>query len=360
MAMPFGLIITVICFSGATLVFEDEITHLIEHDFYYVDSKGRSPLPMNELVNNVSQLLSDSVKITGVTIFADTDRAYKVNLSKPRKAAIYIDQYSGEIKGHYQRLPFFQFMFRLHRWLLDSMKPQSELFIGRIIVGVSTIMFTLIIISGIIVWMPKSLKSISSRFKLVMNKGKHRLFFTLHAVGGTYAAILLLVMALTGLTWSFNWYRTAFYQLFGVETVVESAKPKIAGDKGKPNGRSKEKVTEYKSWQYVLETLQNDCSSYSSITINEGNANVSTDHWGNQRSSDKYIFNNQTGEILEIEFYQNQPKANKIRGWIYSVHAGIFAGYFSKIAWLLAALLGATLPITGYYLWFKKRLRKRR
>lgn len=32
-----------------------------------------------------------------------------------------------------------------------------------------------------------------------------------------YALVLLLAMSLTGLTWSFTWYRTAFYKVFGVE-----------------------------------------------------------------------------------------------------------------------------------------------
>ena len=32
-----------------------------------------------------------------------------------------------------------------------------------------------------------------------------------------YALIFVLAMALTGLTWSFNWYRTAFYAVCGVE-----------------------------------------------------------------------------------------------------------------------------------------------
>ena len=31
----------------------------------------------------------------------------------------------------------------------------------------------------------------------------------------------LLAMALTGLTWSFGWYRTGFYKVFGVEVQQE-------------------------------------------------------------------------------------------------------------------------------------------
>lgn len=45
-----------------------------------------------------------------------------------------------------------------------------------------------------------------------------RFWYGLHVAGGMYALLLILVMALTGLTWSFGWYRTAFYTVFGVDT----------------------------------------------------------------------------------------------------------------------------------------------
>ena len=35
--------------------------------------------------------------------------------------------------------------------------------------------------------------------------------------GGMYALVVLLAMSLTGLTWSFDWYRNAFYAVCGVE-----------------------------------------------------------------------------------------------------------------------------------------------
>ena len=36
LSVPFGLIITAICFSGAMLVFEKEITEMLRHDLDYV------------------------------------------------------------------------------------------------------------------------------------------------------------------------------------------------------------------------------------------------------------------------------------------------------------------------------------
>ena len=52
-----------------------------------------------------------------------------------------------------------------------------------------------------------------------------------------YALFFLLAMALTGLTWSFGWYRTGFYKVFGVEVQQGGAHGGVTrrGGKGGDN-----------------------------------------------------------------------------------------------------------------------------
>ena len=107
LSVPFGIIITLICFSGAMLVFEPEITRSLKSEAYYVASPEGELMDMNVLMETVKATLPDSVSITGVTVFDDKDRTYQVNLSKPRKASVFIDPYSGRITGKYERLGFF-------------------------------------------------------------------------------------------------------------------------------------------------------------------------------------------------------------------------------------------------------------
>ena len=120
LSVPFGIIITLICFSGAMLIFEPEITRAVRSDVYYVAEVKDAVLPMRELMEGVKATLPDSVSITGVTVFSDRDRTYQVNQSRPRRASLFVDQYTGHITGRYERIGFFSTMFRLHRWLLDS------------------------------------------------------------------------------------------------------------------------------------------------------------------------------------------------------------------------------------------------
>lgn len=369
LSVPFGLIITVICLSGAALVFEDEVTELCRRDLYYVEKVSGAPLPVEYLIEKVAGTLPDSVAVTGVSISSDAERAYQVNLSKPRRASVYVDQYTGEVKGRHERAPFFLTMFKLHRWLLDGMKPDGGIFWGKMIVGVSTLMFVFVLISGIVIWWPRTKKALKNSLKIAVGKGRRRFWYDLHVAGGMYALVLLLAMALTGLIWSFSWYRAGFYKVFGVEMKQRAGHGTLQTAHGTPqtahggkSGRNsseegrgnREHTSPYTCWQQVYEELKARNAGYKQITVSNGSASVSFERFGNQRAADRYAFNPQDGEITEVTLYKDTDASGKMRGWIYSVHVGSWGGMFTRILTFIAALLGGTLPLTGYYLWLRR------
>lgn len=351
LSVPFGLLITLICFSGAMLVFETEVMELCHRDLYYVEKVGPAPLPMGKVAEKVAATLPDSVSVTGVTASSAPERAWQVNLSKPRRASVYVDQYTGEIKGKYERAPFFTTMFRLHRWLLDSMKPDGGIFWGKMIVGTATLMFVFVLISGIVIWWPRTKKALKNSLKIVAGKGWRRFCYDLHVAGGMYTLVLLLVMALTGLTWSFSWYRTGFYKLFGVETTQGGG-----GRHGAPAQTAAH--SPFTSWQKVYEELKELNPDYKQIAVSKGSATVSFNRLGNQRAADRYTFNPRSGEITGATLYKDADASGKIRGWIFSVHVGSWGGLTTRILSFLAALVGASLPLMGYYLWIRRLVRK--
>lgn len=357
LSIPFGVVIAVTCFSGAMLIFEPEITAKVQSDYQRVERVGVAPLPIDELLRRVEPTLKEGQRITGVTIFDDMELCYKVGLSEPKHAATYIDQYSGEVKGQPERLEFFRTMFRLHRWLMDERPEESNaIFWGKMIVGVSTLMFAIIILSGIVIWVPKSIKALKNRTQIALRKGWHRFWYDLHVAGGIYATLLLLAMALTGLTWSFEWYRNDFYRLFGVEVEAKSNAPQKSerGDKRTKEGNA------YISWERAYNNTRSIVGNVEKMTIARGSVSVPCEGWGNQRASDKYVFDEATGEITATELYADSEHSRKVRGWIYSVHVGNWGGMLTRILWFLAAMIGATLPLTGYYLWIKRKFIRKR
>ena len=370
LSVPFGILITLICFSGAALVFEKEVMELCHRELYFVKKVEAAPLPMEQLMTKVAATLPDSVSVTGVNISSDPERAYQVTLSKPRRASMYVDQYTGEITGKYERAPFFNFMFRMHRWLLDSMKQDGGIFWGKMIVGTSTLMFVFVLISGVVVWWPRTRKALKNSLKIVANKGWRRFWYDLHVAGGMYALVFLLAMALTGLTWSFQWYRTGFYKTFGVEVqpsmghgnAAANATAKGGKRDGKPGGREgrgAHRYSPYTNWQQVYEQLAEANPDYKQISVSDGSASVAVPRFGNQRGTDRYKFNPRNGEITETTLYKDLDNSGKIRGWIYSVHVGSWGGMLTRILTFVAALIGASLPLTGYYLWIRKKIKRR-
>lgn len=543
LSIPFGLIISVICLSGAALVFEDEIMEFCYPERYFVEQVKEKPLPINELLEKVAATLPDSVSVASVSIPSDPSKAYQVGLSKPRRASVYVDQYTGEVKPRFQRTAFFSVMFRTHRWLLDSMKPDGGIFWGKMIVGTSTLIFVFILITGIVIWVPKTIKGLKNRLKVSVTRGHKRFWYDLHLAGGIYAAIILLELALTGLTWSFSWYRTGFYKVFGVEVQqggghggggqqqspsadensdrrpgrdekkdsirIDSIMPERQdrdrkhdrnmamntdnkpvekpdslknerkrdggrngqgqrnreerrgerpdslryerrgenperrgrfaendtisggmpdslrqerhnrgggrghdlatnekrpmpkpdserqerrgnrgdrnnttvvvndsreerpdslrhegqserGERGERGGNRQSAPVDFVVWQQVYDQLSVQNPTNKQISVSKNSANISFDTWGNQRGSDRYIFDPKTGEITDTKLYKDQDNSGKIRGWIYSVHVGSWGGMLTRILTFIAAFLGGTLPLTGYYIWIRKSFKKKK
>lgn len=433
LSVPFGIFITLICFSGAMLIFEPEITRSVKSDVYYVSQSAGTPLPMGELMESVKATLPDSVSITGVTVFRDPERTYQVNLSKPRRASLFVDQYSGEITGKYERLGFFSTMFKLHRWLLDSANPHGDgVKVGKLLVGISTLVFVIALITGVVIWWPRASKNLRRSLSISFANGWKGFWKGLHVAGGMYALILVLAMALTGLTWSFDWYRSAFYAVCGVEHTPrnfgegapaarggnaggDNSDRKGRGDRGKGRGDRGEgrgdrgegregnrgegreggregrdggregregreggyrhghdgngegrsrgegrRRSEFGRWQQVYDQLRAQNPDAPQITVGPETATVTLGTCGNGRASDRYEFNRRSGEITPTAMYATDANgADKLRGWIYSIHTGSLGGIITRILWLLGALLGASLPLTGYYIWIKHLRRKK-
>ena len=418
LSVPTGIIITLVCFSGAMLVFEKEITEAIKPELYFVKEAKGEPIPMQQLMEKVEETLPDSVSISGVTVFADSTRTYQVSLTKPRRASIYVNQYTGEVTGRSERLPFFNTMFHLHRWLMGSSSG-----VGKLLTGICTLVLVFILITGILMWLTNRHKPLKASLAIHVTKGWGRFWHDLHVAGGIYATIFLLAMALTGLTWSFSWYRTGFYSCFGVESSAKDGahggSASIEGQRGGERGgndQSGERQqgegrhgyhgdgegrgyhggegyhggngegyhggsgegrgyhgggeghdggfgfhhrSPYRHWDNVMAEVAKKNPGYRQITLKAEAAEVVPEGRLSLRATDKYSYNRRSGEITDIKLYSSEGKDTKVRSGVYMVHTGSWGGLITRILNFIAALIDATLPLTGYWLWIRRLMRKR-
>lgn len=401
LSVPTGIIITLVCFSGAMLVFEKEITEAVKPELYFVKEAKGEHIPMQELMEKVEETLPDSVSISGVTVFADSTRTYQVSLSKPRRASIYVNQYTGEVTGRSERLPFFDTMFHMHRWLLGSSSG-----VGKLLTGICTLVLVFILVTGILMWLTNRNKPLKASLAIHVTKGWGRFWHDLHVAGGIYATIFLLAMALTGLTWSFSWYRIGFYACFGVEssekgeaqggsasyegqrdggTIRRGERQQGKGRNGGGEGHGYHgggegrgyhgggeghgyhdggdfgfhRRSPYRHWDDVLKEVALKNPGYQQITLKAEAAEVVPEGRLSLRATDKYSYNRRSGEITDVKLYSSEGKDTKVRSGVYMVHTGSWGGIITRILNFLAALIGATLPLTGYWLWIRRLTRKR-
>lgn len=372
LAIPFGIIITILCLTGALLVFETEIQQITNPKRFYVNEVKENPIPLNELIPMVQKQLPDSVSVSSVTFPAQPNRTYRMGMSGMGRTSVVVNPYTGEVVDTvtpYAKGEFFSAVRRLHRWFLYPMQ-RDKINWGKMLTGTTTLIFVFILITGIIIWLPKTITTLKRRTRIKTGAGRFRFWYDMHLVGGIYMAIILLTMSLTGLTWSFDWYRTGFYKLFGVEITqghsqpqpkpnqVQASSGKPSGERGERGGRAK-KNPDYVIWTNIYHQLAESNPGYKTISLQNGSATVSTTKAGNTRASDKYVFDSRTGEITEIQLYKDNPKSSKMRGWIYSIHVGSWGGIFTRILYLVACLVGVTLPLSGYYIYIRKHRKKK-
>ena len=247
-------------------------------------------------------------------------------------------------------------MFRLHRWLLGPAQSQDGgIGWGRMLVGTSTLLFVVILITGIVLWWPTTISTAKKRLRIPLRRGIFRFSFGLHLAGGAYTFILLLLMALTGLTWSFSWYKNGLYTLLGVEQQPKATNTQQPVHRNADRKHSKTKDFD---WQNAANQIKQTCPDAEQWTLSPYKANVKYKRWGNVRAIDEYQMDS-SGAITHFTPYADSPISRKVNGWIFSLHTGAFAGHLSRWLWMLTALIGAALPLTGYYMWWR-RISKRK
>ncbi|MGB3775660.1 MAG: PepSY-associated TM helix domain-containing protein, partial [Leeuwenhoekiella sp.] len=199
-----GLVVFVVAVTGCIYAFQDEIQDVF-FDWRKVPIEDKQFVAPSELFEQTETLIPGSS--------AD----YVIYYGKDRPAYVYVavdetpyfanfNPYSGKLL-HIQNLDddFFKIIENLHMYLL---LPQA---IGKQIVGVSTLVFIVMLITGIILWWPKKRKQLGSHLKVKWNARWRRINYDLHRSAGIYAAIIALILAITGLGIAYEWMHESFY-----------------------------------------------------------------------------------------------------------------------------------------------------
>lgn len=357
-----GIVLFVVCLSGTIYTFHKETNEFFNKEKYNVTAVGQ-PLAIDSLIN---KLQTGKTKVTAVTVYDNAEKSWLFtvkNISKKKQEGgkdrgkqILVNPYTGEVLGSTESKAndFFLTMMKLHRWLLMDQKT------GRIVVGVATVIFVFMLLSGLILWIPKRIKKWNNwkkGFKIRFSAKWKRINHDLHNTLGFYSFIILLIMALTGLCWSFDWYRDGLSSLLGA---------KVFGGRGE-----KPTPSEYVQNAQTI-SLEDAIAKANGILPGKGNISInlpedSTGSYVINKSAvgffalsvpDKVTIDQYSGDILKLDKFADKNLGQKIAGSIKPLHTGDIFGMFSKIIYFIFCLIATSLPVTGTIIWINKMKKK--
>jgi uncharacterized iron-regulated membrane protein len=351
-----GVIVFIVAITGCFYAFKAEIQE-ISQPYRDVPVQQSAFLSPSNLIDRARD------KVPGrnlrTIIYGEQNDAVEVVFyeSKPLfYKGVFMNPYSGEVlkvKNYKQDFFYIVFLGHFQLWL-----PRS---IGKPIVSTAVLIFVVLLITGIVLWWPKKREE-RKRFLIQWKAPWKRRIFDMHSVLGFYAHILLLIIALTGLVWGFQWFAEAIYSTTGGKKELSFTVPK-SDTTGTAKSESVEPV------DYVWQQMNTEYPEAEEIAIYMPGADYAVFAYANPDKGTKWkseyrYFDKHTLEEIEVKTIWGKNDeatvADKIRRMNYDIHTGAIGGLPGKILAFLASLVAASLPVTGFLLWWKKRKEKKK
>lgn len=207
LSLPLGIIITLICLSGATLVFKNEIRNALgmpkvvaPHGKSGKGGKDGKTASLQQEKATVSHQCSPngcsqcpSKEVCHPSASAKDDASAKSNEAVKEKTSVVGKSSSKDTPyGTTTKRDFFSYVTKFHTGLLMGS-------VGKLIVTYTTLFFVFILLSGIFIFLPSNGKQLRQRFMVEWGKGAKRRLFDLHVSLGWWTLLWLLLLAVTGL-----------------------------------------------------------------------------------------------------------------------------------------------------------------
>lgn len=370
---------------------------IISPDIVRVDAVGERLGP-DAIIERFHAQRPDN-RVEQITLWPDLERSALIRVmpapGERRGEAIYVNPYSGELLGKIRGEQFFRTVRSLHRWLLIP-SEQGATNWGRQITGFSALALVFFALSGLYLRWPRRPLNWRNWFRIDFSLKGRNFYWALHSVMGTWVLVVYLLLALTGLSWSYSWYKSGLSQLLTGEPMEERRGPggpggfggqgeragqaerggdrARQGDRARPEGRMGGRS---ESTAHEMPSVQIDQAWAVFSSKAEGNfkfaalslprspvdpvvVNYVTPDAVNDRQRSSMSINPRSGEIVADQPYQPlEPLGKRIYQGLYELHTGEWFGTPGIIVNMIASLLMPLFTITGFLLYFDRRRKKK-
>lgn len=352
-----GIIVFIIAVTGCLYAFQEEIQNITE-EYRFVEKQDKPFLLPSQLEKIARKEFPDkalhAIKYNGSEKSAE---AIFFHYEPTYYHIVYLDPYSGEVleKANMEE-GFFRFILDGHYYLW---LPHE---IGQVVVASATLIFLVLLISGLILWYPRNKNATKQRFRFKWKKGTKwkRKNYDLHNITGFYVFLIALIFAITGLVWGFQWFAYSYYTVLGGEKSLVYEDP-IS---------TKSRLILEKPVDKVWAIMQKEYPNAKSIEVHPPEndsttiaANANPEE-GTYWKTDYRYFDQYTLEEKEVNHifgkYDNAAISDKLMRMNYDLHTGAVFGLAGKIFAFLISLLIASLPVSGFYIWWGRNKKKKK
>lgn len=348
-----GLVLAVVGATGAMLSYEHALLAAWNSDIVSVTPRGTPLKPAALLARIETQRPDDGVQAmtwssdpTDAVVVGFAARAAANAGSRARGEQQHVDPYDGRLLGQLSGEGFFRTTMQLHRWLLAGEA-------GKQVVGASTVALLWFAASGLYLRWPRRRWS-SPRAWLALNLRRtgRAWLWQLHAVLATWLLPIYLVIALSGLWWSYPSYRSALQGWAGVEAPAHSAPASAAASE--PMAFDVDAA-----WQQ----FQHTSPSWSSVSLRwPGADGVLQFRYldaepAHERAGNTLLLDARSLAVVEHQRYEDRTWPQRIVGSMFAIHRGSYFGSAGPLLWMLASLMMPVFAVTGWMLYLDRRRR---
>jgi uncharacterized iron-regulated membrane protein len=353
-----GLVVFIVSITGCIFVFQKEISDITYKKTFFIQPQQTATLPVGELKQKAQAALGQEHVIGNIIVFKEKKRAWEFMLYKSNSKAVtyfgamehfrsvFINPYTGAVTGFRDYKYDF---FTIVKWIHWSLLLNTSY--GQPIVGWSTFIFVVSLITGLVLWWPKkasSKRSFAIRWKARFKK----LNYDLHSVLGFYSLLLALLMGLTGMLWSFQWFQSAVYAT-AAGTTQKPAYFSAMSDTAAVAIKDPMEMA-YRNTVQQLPSAEriNLSPAYGKkgalFVFAYGGKETYYDHTSLQ-------FDQYTGKLLYRRDAASKNPGERLIDMNFDIHVGAIAGIPGKIIAFIISLVCASLPVTGFCIWRNKK-----
>lgn len=350
-----GTLLMTIGVTGAILAFREEIMDALSPGVMHVQVRQQAALTPQQLLDKL-RAAEPARRVTTLTLTAEPGASARVVFAPPpgvrRGEARYADPYTGALLPPVTGAEFFDFIERFHRWLLLPTE------IGKIVLGTLALALLVLALSGLYLRWPRRPLSLRAWLRLDFQLQGRSFLWNLHSVIGTWSLVMYVLFSITGAYWALDWFKD------GVNTLAgESRRPAMQRGEGKkkPAAEDATALELTQAWNSFLAKAP-DYRSAQLRLPEQGSQPVQIfflDHAApHERARSRMVVLPQSGEIRQLERYEDKSDGGKLIAAIYPLHMGTYFGLPGRIIMAIASLMMPLFGITGWMLYLDRRRKK--